>query len=188
MATEYRWQPEWELLESEEERMPTFEHGIICTNLSGELRNFLKGKNLGRVVDSSVEYRFLETPKGKGKTKKPKKPPRSPDVSFIQQERLPQNVRSYPEIAPDLVVEVASPTDRIYDIQARVQEFQKAGVKLIWMVYPYSRTVDVYRLANGPKFQAYIGEDELVGEDVIPGFTLRVNDIFDYPLPPEEEA
>ena len=63
--TLYVWQPEWEILESEEERMPTYEHGIICTNLIGELSSFVKGKNLGRVLDSSVEYRFLETPKGK---------------------------------------------------------------------------------------------------------------------------
>jgi Uma2 family endonuclease len=54
------------------------------------------------------------------------------------------------------------------------------------MVYPYSRTVDVYRLANGLKPQAYFGEDELEGEDVIPSFKLKVSDIFDYPIPPEE--
>jgi Uma2 family endonuclease len=178
MATEYRWQPEWELLESEEESMPTFEHAIICSNLNSYLNTFLRGKNLGRVADSSAEYRFLNS--------KGKKPPRYPDVSFIRQERLPKNIRSYPEIAPDLAVEVASPNDRIYDIQTRVQEFQKAGVKLIWMVYPYNRTVDVYRLANGLKPQSYIGEDELEGEDVIPGFKLKVSDIFDYPFPPEE--
>jgi Uma2 family endonuclease len=185
--TTYVWQPEWELLESEEDRMPTVEHGIICTNISTALNLFLKGKGLGRVLDSTVEYRFLEPPKGKGKGKgKTKKRPRFPDVTFIQQERLPQNMRSYPEIAPDLAVEVASPTDRDYSIEARVKEYQKAGVKQIWVIHPYSRAVDVYRLPTGLKLQRYMEDEELDGEDMIPGFKLKISEIFDYPQPPDE--
>ena len=180
--TEYVWQPEWELLESEEDAMPTVEHGIICTNIITALNIFLKGKSLGRVLDSSVEYRFLD----QGKTNSQKKP-RFPDVTFLPQERLPQNVRSYPEIAPSLAVEVASPTDRDYAIEARVEEYQKAQVKLVWIIHPYSRTVSIYRLANGLVAQAIGLSGELEGEDVIPGFTLKISDIFDYPPPPKDE-
>ncbi|NWJ95694.1 MAG: Uma2 family endonuclease [Chloroflexi bacterium] len=179
--TSYVWQPEWELLESEEENMPTVEHGVICTNIITALNLFLKGKGLGRVLDSSVEYRFLEPPKGKTK-----KRPRFPDVTFIRQERLPQNMRSYPEVAPDLAVEVASPTDRDYDIEARVKEYQKVGVKQVWVIHPYSRTIDLYRLENGLLCQRIGINGELLGEDQIPGFKLKVGEIFDYPPPPDE--
>ena len=178
MATEYRWQSERELLESEEESMPTVEHGIICSNINFYLTGFLKGKGLGRALDSSVEYRFLETPKGKTK-------PCFPDLSFIGQERLPTRMRSYPEIAPDLAVEVSSPSDREFEIEDKVKEYQKAGVKLVWTVHTYGRRVDVYRLATGLLPQVIGETGELDGEDVLPGFKLKVSDIFDYP--PEEK-
>jgi Uma2 family endonuclease len=177
---EHRWQSEWELLESEKEDMPTFEHGMICTRLSFYLGGYVLSHKLGEVVDSSVEYRFFD--------KKQKKLSRYPDVSFIKQERLPKNIRTYPEVAPDLAVEVASPSDRDYEIEARVREYQQANVKLVWVIHPYSQTIDVYRLASGSRLQRYVGDDELEGEDVLPGFKLKVSDIFNYPSPPEEET
>ncbi|NWJ98573.1 MAG: Uma2 family endonuclease, partial [Chloroflexi bacterium] len=180
--TEYTWQPEWEILEKEEETMPTFEHGVICTNIILQIGNFIAHKNLGRVLDSSVEYRFLE----KSTTKRTQKP-RFPDVTFIQQERLPQNMRSYPEIAPDLVVEVVSPTDRDYELEAKVKEYQKVGVKQVWVVHPFSRKIDLYHLATGLKNQTYFNEEELDATEVIVGFKLKLSDIFDYPQPPDED-
>lgn len=169
--------------EDEEEDMPTFEHGIISLNLGSELRSFLKGKNLGRVVDSSVEYRFLKDKKPKGG----KKPYRQPDVSFVRQERLPERFDAYPEIAPDLAVEVVSPSDKDMEIEAKVALYQKHGVRLIWVVHPFSRTVDIYRLDTGLLSKPIGQESELSGEDVIPGFTLKLTDIFDYPAPSGEE-
>ncbi|NWJ95665.1 MAG: Uma2 family endonuclease [Chloroflexi bacterium] len=170
--------------EEEEEPMATFEHGIICSNLNGELHNFINGKNLGRVVDGSVEYKFLESKETEKGSEKGKVLSRYSDVSFIRQERLPKKMRSYPEIAPDLAVEVTSPSDRVFEIEAKIKEYQIAGVKLVWVIHPYSRRVDVYRLASGPKPYSYLNEDELDGEDVIPGFKLKVSLIFDFP--PEE--
>jgi len=176
-----------EASESEdEEPMATFEHGIICSTLNRLLGIFVTEHQLGRVVDSSVEYKFLESKetekgseKGKGKVLS-----RYPDVSFIRQERLPKKMRSYPEIAPDLVVEVSSPSDRDFEIETKIKEYQIASVKLIWVIHPYSRAVDVYRLNTGIKLQRYTEDEELDGEDVIPGFKLKVSLIFDFP--PEE--
>jgi Uma2 family endonuclease len=172
--------------EEEEEPMPTIEHGIICSTLNRLLGIFVTEHQFGRVMDSSVEYKFLESKetekgseKGKGKVLS-----RYPDVSFIRQERLPKKMRSYPEIAPDLAVEVTSPSDREFEIEAKIKEYQIAGVKLVWVVQPYSRAVDVYRLTTGIKLQRYTEDEELDGEDVIPGFKLKVSLIFDFP--PEE--
>ena len=161
-----------------EEDLPTFEHGLICANLSRELGNFLKGKNLGRVVDSTPEYRFL--------TRKSKKPGRYPDVSFVRQERLPTNFRTYPTIAPDLAIEVVSPSDKEYEVEAKVKEYQQAGVMLVWVVYPFSQRIDVYRLQTGLIPQSIGATGALSGESVIPGFTLAISEIFDYPPLPLE--
>jgi Uma2 family endonuclease len=174
---------ELEILADEEnlEDMPTFEHGIICINISSEIRAFSKGKNLGRVVDSTPEYRFLEA------TDKKKKSGKQPDVSFVRQEKLPGRFRSYPDVAPDLAVEVVSPTDRPYEIEAKIKQYQEAGVSLIWIVHPYSRSVDVYKRETGFKTQTFTEEEEISGETVIPGFTLKLSDIFDYPTDPDPD-
>ncbi len=170
--------------ELEEEALATFEHGVICSNIIGELRGFLKGKSLGRVVDSSPEYRFMPT------TARNRRAYRQPDISFVKQERLPARFRSYPNIAPDLAIEVASPGDKDYEIEAKIIEYQQAGVSLIWMIHPVSRRVDVYRQISGLRPQFYMGADELDGEDIIPGFKLNIGAIFDYPpdLNPEPET
>jgi Uma2 family endonuclease len=156
-----------------EEDIPTFEHGVICSRLNRYIGNFLDDKNIGVVVDSTPEYRFLQG----------NKQGRFPDVSFIRQERLPQNWRSYPEIAPDLAIEVTSPTDRDYEVEAKVAEYQKVRVSLVWVVHPFSRTVDIYRLKDGLIRQTIGGNQELDGENVIPGFRLPVSKIFDFPVP-----
>ncbi|NWJ95371.1 MAG: Uma2 family endonuclease [Chloroflexi bacterium] len=166
--------------EEEDEPMPTAEHSFICVNISTELNNFLRGKKLGRVFDSTLEYRFPN------ENKAGKKVSRYPDVSFVRQEHLPVNLRTYLNLAPDLAVEVISPSDKDYDIADKVDEYQRAGVRLIWLINPASRSVDVYRLAKGHRVQGYFGEDELDGEDVIPGFKLKVSAIFDYPPPLKE--
>jgi Uma2 family endonuclease len=166
--------------EEEEEPMPTAEHSFICVNISTELRLFLRGKKLGGVFDSTVEYRFPN------ENRAGKKVSHYPDVSFVSQERLPGNPRTYLMLAPDLAVEVISPSDKDYDIDDKVDEYQRAGVRLIWIIHPANRTVDVYQIARGLRSQRYISEDELDGGDVIPGFKLKVSDIFDYPLPSKE--
>jgi len=165
--------------EEDEESMPTAEHSSICANIITELNNFLRGKKLGKVFESTLEYRFPnENEDGKEVS-------RYIDVSFVRQERLPSNLRTYLKLAPDLAVEVTSPSDKVYDIAYKIEEYQRAGVRLIWVIHPANRTVDVYRLAKGFRLQSYFGDDELDGEDVIPGFKLKVSDIFDFS--PEEE-
>jgi Uma2 family endonuclease len=103
---------------------------------------------------------------------------RRPDASFISFERLP--VENPPEghcrVAPDLVVEVVSPRDFVYEIDRKVEEYLRAGVRLAWVVYPESRTVFVYR-ADG-SIQGLREQAELDGEDVLPGFRCRVGDLF----------
>ena len=162
----------------EEDYMPTFEHSVIEANISTELRNFVKDKNLGRVTGSSAEYRFMEQLADK-------KVGRQPDIAFVRRERLPVRFRSYPDIAPDLVVEIVSPSDKLYETEAKIQAYQQAGVSLIWLVNPFSRTVDVFRLNEGVKSQRFVEGEELDGAEVLPGFKLAIGTIFDYPADPD---
>lgn len=103
---------------------------------------------------------------------------RRPDVSCILQERLSfeRLAEGYVEIAPDLAVEVVSPNDLVYEVIQKIQEYLAAGVKLVWLVIPPARSVEVHRL-DGSVLMLTAG-DELSGESVLPGFSCRVGDLF----------
>jgi Uma2 family endonuclease len=109
---------------------------------------------------------------------------RRPDVSFIRRGRLPGEVlpKGWGKIPPDLAVEVVSPNDSADELEEKLDDYQKAGVPLVWVVNPTSRTVMVYR---GDGSVSRLREsDDLSGEDVIPGFRCPVRAIF----PPREQA
>jgi Uma2 family endonuclease len=163
-------------LEEEEDFMATLEHDVIAGNIFNALKNFLKDKNLGQACGGSVEYRFIaDSPEESLRMGK------QPDVSFISKEKLPPRLRVYPEIVPDFAVEVSSPNDKEYIIEAKVAFYQQYGVKLIWVAHPYSRTMSVYRLATGLEPEPFGIKKVLEGEEVIPGFSIKVSEIFDYP-------
>jgi Uma2 family endonuclease len=96
---------------------------------------------------------------------------RFPDGSFIRSGRLPHDAppRGHVRIVPDLVIEVVSPNDLAWEVELKVTEYLQAGVPLLWVFYPDTRTVWVYRAS---------------GEDVLPGFTCLVAEVFPRPLAP----
>ena len=113
---------------------------------------------------------------------------RRPDVSFIRRGRLPGEVlpKGWGKIPPDLAVEVVSPNDSADQLEEKLDDYQKAGVPLVWVVNPTSRTVMVYR---GDGSVSRLREsDELSGEDVIPGFRCPVRAIFPPREQPAQEA
>jgi Uma2 family endonuclease len=109
---------------------------------------------------------------------------RRPNGSFVRLERLPpeQMPDGHCLIAPDLAVEVIFPDDRFYEVENRVTDYLRAGVPLVWVVSPPTRTVRVHRADGGA---AYLHEsDDLTGDDVLPGFRCRVAALFAAPTPP----
>jgi Uma2 family endonuclease len=108
---------------------------------------------------------------------------RKPDVSFLCSGRLPGNrpARGYDAIPPDLAVEILSPRDLASDIDMKVEEYLRAGVRLVWVVNPDARTVRIHR-ADRTITGLHEG-DELSGEDVLPGFACKVAEIFEIPAP-----
>lgn len=103
---------------------------------------------------------------------------RKPDVSFIRKER--QAVHEEPEghshIAPDLAVEVLSPNDLADEIDEKVEDYLGAGVALVWVVHPRLRMVVVHRHDGTSAVRRE--NDELDGENVLPGFRCRVSELF----------
>ncbi len=103
---------------------------------------------------------------------------RKPDASFISKEKLSSEVMEsgFIKVVPDLVVEVLSPNDLVYEVDRKIVEYKRAGVRLIWIINPETRSVTVYR-PDGTA--SYLNDtDKITGEDVLPGFESPVSDFF----------
>ncbi len=100
----------------------------------------------------------------------------APDAAFVSNKRQTKLDRQgYNTVAPDLAIEVMSPTDNDKDLEKKLKKYAAAGV-LVWVFYPETRQVKVHAPGQKPKT---LGLDEtLDGGDVLPGFTLLVRDIF----------
>jgi len=103
---------------------------------------------------------------------------RAPDVAFVRRERVEAagRVTGYWPGAPDLVVEVISPNDLYTEVDEKIAEWLEHGARLVFVVNPRRQTVAVHR--PGQPTRTLAGEDLLAGEDVVPGWTLRVRELF----------
>jgi len=105
-----------------------------------------------------------------------------PDLGFVKAGRIPPESKKSVKAVPDLVVEVQSPSDlrsqpeREAAIQ-KIADWRAVGVGLIWAVYPDRRIIEVYRPGQSAPLELNIGQ-ELEGETLIPGFSLRLAEIF----------
>jgi Uma2 family endonuclease len=103
---------------------------------------------------------------------------RVPDVAFVRAERMPQGEarRHFARLAPDLAVEVRSPTDRSREVRAKVAMYHEAGVPLVWLVDPDAQTVTVLALGQEPVTLTVA--DSLDGGEVLPDLRIEVVEIF----------
>jgi len=105
-----------------------------------------------------------------------------PDLSFWTAARQPARTAGAAPM-PDLAVEVLSPRDkaskkRREEVQAKIRRYQVAGVSLIWLIDPALKQIEVYRPGQLDPSQVLAIGDELDGEDLIPGFKITLNDLF----------
>lgn len=150
----------------QEEEIATIQHGEIAALLTGALVSFVYPRKLGRVLAAQTRFQVGGIP-----------PKREPDVSFVSIEKVPQRIDEEVPFAPDLAVEVISKNDDWSQVVARVRQYQAAGVKLVWVVDPYTPAVLVYHPQDA--IAKTLGmNDNLDGEDVLPGFSFRVGDLF----------
>ena len=102
---------------------------------------------------------------------------RGPDVSFVFHPRVEGRGRGFPTGAPDFAVEVVSPSDTASEMARRVADYLAAGTQRVWVVYPVSRRALIHR-ADG-SVVSYEGDDVITDEELLPGFSLPLSEIFD---------
>lgn len=149
--------------------MPGGKHGEVCVNAALIVAGFVKSHGLGRVMSNDT---FVRTGSGPDTF-------RGADVCFLSYARLPkeQETPDGPIPAPELVVEVRSPTDRLNQLTGKATEYLEAGASVVVVLMPETRTAVVYRNEDLP---VRLGsEEELVLPDVLPGFMVQVRAFFE---------
>jgi len=144
---------------------PKPEHGLVVSRMDRFIGNHVDANHLGRVLAESG-YQLSSHPDTV----------RAPDISFTSNARLQPLTGEYLQVAPDLAVEVASPGNTVDDMNQKIEQYFAAGVRLVWVLYPKTRTIYVYTSAR--KVTILGLEDTLEGGDVLPGFAVSVREIF----------
>lgn len=158
----------YELIKGVLKRMPPpgVPHGIVHQNLFVDLAQYLNQHELGVVV-SEAGFLFETDPDTV----------LGPDIAFMPAEYLPVSTDAgYERRIPPLVVEVLSPSNRRAEIETEVEIYLRAGVRIVLVIDPRRRTVEV-RTGDG-KTQVLTEADELTGGDVVPGFRVPVSRLF----------
>ena len=140
-----------------------YAHGRVAMNLTLRLGAHVERSGAGQLLAAETGFTLARGPDTV----------RAPDIAFIRRDRVPNPApRGFPDLAPDLVVEVLSPDDRSGEVLAKVADWLSGGSRLVWVVDPLRRVARVYR-ADGS--EAIVGADgTLDGEDVLPGFTCEL--------------
>ena len=151
------------------EPVPSRLHGRTVTRLSKLLSNYVDPRRLGVVYTGDTGFVLARQPDTV----------RGPDVAFLsaQRERETKNERPYIPGAPDLAIEVLSPNDRTREVLGKVSDYLAAGCRLVWVVNPAREEVSVFRSPFAPRILT--GEHVLEGEDVLPGFSVTVAELFE---------
>ena len=135
----------------------------------------MKKKSLGVVTGAETGFLIARDPDTV----------RAPDVAFVRAERVPTNpTPGFFQGPPDLAVEVLSPSDRASEVLAKMRDWLQAGCLAVWLVDPATKTVSVCR-DKTPMVTLGLSDD-LTGDDVVPGFSFPVGQIFaclDQPKP-----
>ena len=167
------WMPDRKSYELVDGRLVERNSSVLSSWVSGQMHRaldvFIDENQLGWAWVADLGYVCF--PDAPGTVRKP-------DVSFVRKERLPEGPTSegYLYIPPDLAVEVISPNDLAYQVDHKVREYLDAGVALIWVINPEERTVRIHRRDRSISWLEE--QDELLGEDVIPGFRCCVSTLF----------
>lgn len=103
---------------------------------------------------------------------------RGPDIAFLEKKRIPPEgvPVGFWRGAPDLAVEIVSPSNRVGEIRQKVLEYLAAGTRLVWVVDPSTRSVAAYR--SREEIRLLTRDDALEGNDVLPGFRLALSELF----------
>lgn len=180
-------EPGWrtELTDGRVVRMPNVQdpaHGWIIDNITRRLSPYVYDHRLGRLTYSQEGY-DISAPNTDGQTGW------APDMAFVARERLPlmreaRTRKEYPRLAPDLVVEVISPSEGKSYVDEKITRWLGAGARLLWIIRPNRETVEVWQ--PDEPMQLFGQGDLLDGLDVVPGFSIPVAELFIYDFDDDE--
>ncbi len=143
-------------------------HGGVTARLLGEMWVYVKQTGSGGIYTPDTTFKIGSND-------------RLPDISFVTAERIP--AEGEPEglwqIAPDLAVEVVSPSDYWQDVLSKMRAYFAAGVREVWLVAPETREVYVY---TGPESVRILSEDKELTSELLPGFQCKLNEVFQLPV------
>lgn len=136
----------------------------VATEIAIQLGNWVKPRKLGRVTGSSAGF-LLDNFNV-----------RVPSAAFVQAERLRRSPRTFAELAPDLMVEVKSPTDRITKLRNKIDEFLELGTRVGILINPEQEWVEICRSGQEPLVLR--NGDTIAVPDLLPGWEVKVEDLW----------
>jgi len=147
---------------------PGHEHGLVIMNIAGPLYEYVKTRKLGKVYAAETGFLLEQDPDTV----------RAADVSFVRRERIEKagSIQGYWIGAPDLAVEVISPSDTVRRVEGKVAEWLHSGARAVWVVSPKMHTITVYRSVT--EIVVLTEKDRLDSGDVVPGFQIAIAQIF----------
>jgi len=147
---------------------PNPRHNLVTINVQSILRDFVRARSLGKVFPSDTGYLLARDPDVL----------RGPDASYVRADRLKDiDLDQHIPGAPDLAVEVVSPSDSAQDLNKKVKQYLNAGCQVVWVVYPLTREVEVFEA--GGSMRRLTEEDSLEAPDLLPGFRHPVRGLFE---------
>lgn len=149
-------------------QMPTnTKTGLRNADLIIEVGLWNRKTKLGLVADSSAGFTLPDTSV------------RAPDVSWISRERWDalstDEQEKFAPICPDFVIELMSDRDEKYTLPAKMEKYLRNGVRLAWMIDPFTEQTTIYRPDHEPETKPFT--ESLPGEDVLPGFALQLSEV-----------
>jgi Uma2 family endonuclease len=149
-------------------------HQNLADFLAALLRLFVEARSLGMVLSAPFQMRLGARPSG-----------REPDVVFVARERLDHLHSVYLDGPADLAIEVISPDSRARDRGDKFYEYEQAGVRECWLIDPLRKQAEFYRLGVDGIYAAVpIGDDRVFRSTVLEGLWLKVDWLWQDPLPP----
>lgn len=146
---------------------PRREHQNILLNLASELRFYLRQTPLGKVYVAPSDVLFTDDRI------------LNPDLYFVREERRAILTDHGASGAPDLVVEILSPSTAALDLGRKREIYAESGVEEYWVVSPKTRTVEVYRLRENPTEPvSVLADTDALTSALFPGWSLAVADVF----------
>lgn len=148
------------------EPSPVPYHQMVSIRIVFELVKFVEERNLGVVLDAPMDVYLSDTEVYQ------------PDIMFISKDRMNIIGEKNIEAAPDLVVEILSPSSAYYDLRHKMHVYETSGVREYWVVDPIEKSVEIYQNING-EFKLFNKalSSGLIRSALLEGFTVELEKV-----------